>query len=111
EHALTRARRERRRRDAHLAGFGLPALALPLLDATLHDRHAIVSVAAEPEPEARSVVAALRVVAHDHRVVADAQARHRAREVLRTRQQPARMTRRGWGSGVVPGPVHMHGPG
>jgi len=56
-------------------------------------------------------MAALRVVAHDHRVVADAQARHRTREVLRTREQPARMTREGWGSGEVLGPVHVHGAG
>src|SRR6266511_3303188 len=50
-------------------------------------------------------MAALRVVANDHRVITDPEAADRRRERLGPQQHPARMAGRGWGSGQVAGPI------
>src|SRR6266850_760407 len=56
-------------------------------------------------------MAALRVIADDHRVVADAETAHRPGELFGSQQHPAWMTRRGWGSGQIARPVAVHRAG
>src|SRR5881396_1148233 len=52
-------------------------------------------------------MSALRVVADDHRPVADAEVRHHLRELGRAEEHPAWMTRRGWGSRKVARPAQI----
>jgi len=61
--------------------------------------------------QARSVMAALLVVADDHGVVGDPQARHRVREILGRDQHPARMPGGRRRDAEVRAPVAMHSPG
>ena len=77
------------------AGLERSALGDPFLDAALHDGHAVVAETAEREPQTRGVMAALGVVPHHHRVVADAEPGHCARELLGALEHPSRVSRFG----------------
>src|ERR1700687_205246 len=107
--AFAAMRDETRRRDFDLTLVEPAARRGPLLDAALHHRHRVVAITTQCEPEPRRVMAALRVVAHDHRVVADPEAAHRLPEGLGSLQHPPWVAGRGWGSGEVLRPVAVHG--
>src|SRR5439155_17986423 len=91
EHALARTRCEPCSWRRHLTRFGRAALSDPLLDAAFHDRHCVVPVAPQAQPQARRVVTAFLVVADDERLVPDAETRHRIRELTRPEEHVPRM--------------------
>src|SRR6185503_8116345 len=102
---LARMRSEVGRGDLHFALLERTALGRPLLDTAFHQREPVVAVAPERKPQPRRVVPALRVIADDHRVVADAEAAHCRGERIRALQHPTWMTRRGWGSREIARPI------
>src|SRR5207237_7268932 len=66
-----------------------------------------VAIQSEMGAQPRGGVAALRVVSDDHRFVADPEPTHRLRELLCSREHPARMPRWGRGSREVLGPARV----
>ncbi len=108
EHALARMRDERRRLRTHFARLHRAALIQPLLDAALHHRHLVVAVAAQRDPKTRGVVPALGVIPDHLGVVADAEARHRRRELCRAEEHVQRVAGGGGGSREVTRPVAVH---
>jgi len=109
--AVARPHLERGPRRAYLAGLDRPSLALPLLDPAVHEREALVTIAAQREPEARDLMAALRVVGDDLRPVRDAEARHRRRELVWSDEHVPRVAAGGWGCREIVLPVAVHRPG